>query len=69
MVTRQQPHAIDAIERPKPKTRLNPKTETGDKPQIAQISQMTEAKEFSADGSRDSTGTKKFMARPWLLLF
>jgi hypothetical protein len=44
---------------------FNPKTETGDKPQIAQ---MTEAKEFSADGSRNSTGTKKLMARPWLLL-
>jgi hypothetical protein len=48
---------------------LNPKAETGDKPQIAQISQMTEAKEFSADSGRNSTGTKKLMVvNPWFFL-
>jgi len=40
---------------------INPKTGIGegDKPQIPQISQITETKAFSADGQRNSSGTKK----------
>jgi hypothetical protein len=47
---------------------LNPKTEIEDKPQIAQISPMTEANMFSADSHENSTGTKKHDKGPWLFL-
>jgi hypothetical protein len=40
-------------------TALSPRTEIEDKPQIAQISQMTEAKVFRADSHENSIGTKK----------
>jgi hypothetical protein len=45
---------------------FHPRTEIREKPQIAQISQMTEAREFSAKGRKNSSGTKRSRPRLWL---
>ena len=47
---------------------LNPKTEVRDKPQITQISQMTEAGEFSAEGRKILPDKKSRGKRLWLFL-